>query len=41
MHGLGFYHKLLLDEGMDDPVGWEVSDVVRELSSGSDEDFSE
>lgn len=40
-HGLGFDHKLLLDEGMDDPFGREAPVDVPEVSSGSDEDLSE
>lgn len=40
-HGLGFDHKLLLDEGMDDPVGREANDEVPVVSSGSYEDLFE
>lgn len=39
-HGLGFDHKLLPDEGMDDPVGRETADEVPVVSSGSDKDLS-
>lgn len=40
-HGLGLDHKLLLEEGMDDPVGHEVADVIPDVSSCSGEDLSE
>lgn len=40
-HGLGFDHKLLLEDDVADPVGREEADVDPDVSFSSDEDLSE
>lgn len=39
-HGLGWQHKRLLDDGMDDPVGQTEVDAPVTVSSGEDEEMS-
>lgn len=41
-HSAGLDHKLLQEEGFEDPVGWEERpDESLIVSSGEDEDLSE